>query len=1369
MAPIQSTGSTSSTTAPSQGDAAAQQAEDEARRAAEEAARRAEEARRAAEEAARKAEEAKQAADEAERLKAAALARRDGPPTGEDPVALQAALDAASATAQQAASAADVAQRDAAAAAQRAGDLHAQATVAAISAGVSPPPPLEAAPVDTFTPGSQAASGTPPLTGTPASPTNPQQTAEAWVAKVKDDPLLKHQALIFLDDPSQQTAGAVLVEQGDGRFLDPSSDPTQPRVYASLDEYRDGRDLPEAGRATAAQLAPIFAAPAESTTRAAAIDAAGLGSTLAATEGGAGYTKEQAIQDAQVLYDNSWGGLTDLGTNVEAIAEVLKRVPPEGLPLLGEVFQDHFREDIKALPDRVDGDLKTALAALVDPSLPRPEAIATYNAALVHQKLGSDGEGVLKVFEDASPEERVDLLQKYSDLYGGAESGESPKDFLLTEASTPTQAGAGRFHRRVEKLDGGQLDRLKALLETTTDAAHPLGGPKAELDAAVKGIASDLSGLNDVNAALGQLERLSPEARALGMTDPTLQEQLQDLDPEERDHANTILSGDQAGAAAAAIRRADGPEGIRQILSAQTPTQLPDVLASYERQTGHSLESEVRGWGQEDVDVTLPLLGITTSQGPAEASAQRLNLAIQDGNVDAMRAELNGSPEALDALAIASFNLYRSEVTAKLEPAPVGVETPMPTEDPFAEFRDMPDIGQEPTAEGLKSARSFVATRLNDVLDGRDQVELVEQLFKHGAIDQDNPNASAESLRRSHEQQDAENRDGFGSWMTDAIQNTFKDGETDQERLDRTLTDGDAAVAQGNDERASTLAGYAGQDVQTYQASKDETANLVPTALSAVAVTAASIPTGGLAAVGYATAAGIVTRVGSYMALNGNARGSEVGNQAVIGAVEGLTANIPLSAGIRAARAGKTADDVARVANDTVPDPRPASETGSASRATMATAPPPVIVNGRLIHFTPAEEAPTATEAASAAPTEFSWGDVQAEGIPPFKRTWTDDTAGGSTAAASVQPRPPLVHDGTPEGISDDLARPVPGALLPSARDVLSRPLSSGTPIREGMTSPDGMSLTVGAGSDARIRDVFGQDVPLEAFLSTLGKDTVESAHIGALEDGTLEVLAQTGNLRHNVFYRVEDGKLKVEHWVDDDWPGLPTQLPSGESTLPSGLPIEESWKVMRPKPPLVLRDAGGNAIDTSNSEAVVAWSRGAQTKSQLEFEVGPGQRTSLDMFGATAEHQAVFKEIPEVLQQIGEPDLLAQLKEIHFVDEIPGEPFANAGISGSTMLVRRDLAGDDLRHAFWHELGHAHGDKHWSEYQKTDVFGKAPYVSFYASQDAWEDYAESFASVMIQMSHSMNGRPLPPDLQAVLRATPDVKRNFILSLAGGP
>jgi hypothetical protein len=155
-----------------------------------------------------------------------------------------------------------------------------------------------------------------------------------------------------------------------------------------------------------------------------------------------------------------------------------------------------------------------------------------------------------------------------------------------------------------------------------------------------------------------------------------------------------------------------------------------------------------------------------------------------------------------------------------------------------------------------------------------------------------------------------QNESGFGTWVLDKAQRTIKGGESDNDRLNRTLTETEQAVRNGNTERANTVVNYATEDVKSLQSSKDSLADGAASAAVVVTTTAAVIATGGaatpLAIAGYA-ALGAATRTGTYYAMQGNAAGAqELGRQALIGAAEGGTAVIPVGKGGTAAVAGTT-------------------------------------------------------------------------------------------------------------------------------------------------------------------------------------------------------------------------------------------------------------------------------------------------------------------------------------------------------------------------------------------------------------------------------------------------------------------------------
>jgi hypothetical protein len=195
--------------------------------------------------------------------------------------------------------------------------------------------------------------------------------------------------------------------------------------------------------------------------------------------------------------------------------------------------------------------------------------------------------------------------------------------------------------------------------------------------------------------------------------------------------------------------------------------------------------------------------------------------------------------------------------------------------------------------------------RLKDELGGRDEVELVDQMFDKGKIDTADPNANVERLRRLRELQDVER--GVGGWVTGKIQKTIK-GESDEQRLERNIQRAQQAAASGDTERAGRLLGHAEGDLDSFRTAKDSAAEAAATGAAVVASTAVVIGTAGaatpLVVAGAAALAGGTASAGAYAAVQGDAADpTDIARQAAIGAAAGATAGVgaPVSA------AGRTA------------------------------------------------------------------------------------------------------------------------------------------------------------------------------------------------------------------------------------------------------------------------------------------------------------------------------------------------------------------------------------------------------------------------------------------------------------------------------
>ncbi|MCY1017108.1 hypothetical protein [Pyxidicoccus sp. MSG2] len=677
--------------------------------------------------------------------------------------------------------------------------------------------------------------------------------------------------MVFLKDSRpgvEGESGHVVIRQGNGVF-----DPASRKSYASMDAYlKDQPHYQPVGTLKAGAAKRIFDTPPGSPARADALVKEKVSPELQRmmvadaapppAEQKPSYTQEQATKDAAALHDAMEGGVTGWGTDEEKVHKTLAGKTPEQIETLRKTYKDQYGKDLdKLIRKEMSGaDLKKAEALLKGDGA-KSDAVAIQ--AELDGTFGSSEE-ILKTLEKKSPEERHAIAEKYAELKGGAPAGQSPEDFMLSKLE--------------KELDKDEMARARNLLGVS-QAKTPEEAAKLEAQAIKDGLREDISGLGtDEDRIFQRLEKATPEQRAILLQDQALLKDLKgDLSKEEYDRAMGLLQGNSAQADTARLRDSmDGVFGadekaVRGVLEGKTPEQLDAIKAEYQKQTGKSLESEVRKWGGADAEVTLRLLnppkeGDTKAQ--AEASAERLHLAMDGAGTDedALRNELQGKSKAeLDTITAAYKEKYGKDLRKELD----------------------------------------------SELDGREQLELLEQMYDLGAVDANDPNANAERVRRLREQQ--ANEKGFGTWVLDNTQRAIK-GESDNDRLDRNLERADTAIATGDTERATALTGYATEDVKALQASKDSLAEGAATAAVIVVTGAAVIATGGAAAplalAGYA-ALGAGTRAATYAAFQGGAAGAQdLGRQALIGAAEGATAVIPVGRGASAltsgARAGGT-------------------------------------------------------------------------------------------------------------------------------------------------------------------------------------------------------------------------------------------------------------------------------------------------------------------------------------------------------------------------------------------------------------------------------------------------------------------------------
>jgi type III secretion translocon protein HrpF len=567
-----------------------------------------------------------------------------------------------------------------------------------------------------------------------------------------------------------------------------------------------------------------------------------------------GYTEAQAAKDATELYRAMKGGVTGWGTDEDAIFRTLEKRSPGDIALIRKSFQEHYKLNLDAtLREELGGDDLTRAKSMLAGNKGNAGATA------IQQQTGwfGDKDAIIKTLQQATPAERQSIALSFQKMYG--------KDHPGIKASSPEE-----FMRKAlePSLDNAQKAQLGSLLATTS-ATAPAQVNQLEASAARTQVHDALQGFfgADSQKVFDTLKDLPPEQKKLLLADTALQAELQKkLSKEDFNRARGLLTDNPAAASAAQISSATqgwfgaDESAILDVLKNTKPEDMPALKAEFQKQTGRSLESEVRGWGGNDAAVALRYLNPPAAKdtlGQAQADAERLHRAMDGMGTDeaALREILGNKTQAqLNDIAAAYRKLY-----------------------------DGKDLRSELTSE----------------LGGRDKFEIVDQMFDLGAVDMSAPDAAQQQVARLRAQQKFEQSGGLG--VLDAIQTVTK-GESDSARLERNLDGAEAAIATGNTSTANRLVGYSTDDVKDVQESKDSAADMASTAAVVVVTTAAVVATGGaatpLAVAGYA-ALGATTRVATQAYVKGDSLGTDgLMQQGVVGAVEGATAVIPVPKGL---------------------------------------------------------------------------------------------------------------------------------------------------------------------------------------------------------------------------------------------------------------------------------------------------------------------------------------------------------------------------------------------------------------------------------------------------------------------------------------
>jgi hypothetical protein len=609
---------------------------------------------------------------------------------------------------------------------------------------------------------------------------------------------------------------------------------------------------------------------------------AGDGVVSAATAGASGakteakpenkYTREQADADAKSLYDATEGGLTGWGTDEDAIWHTLDGKSAQDISLIRASYQDHYGKDLDhVLRDETSGKDREHVDALLKGKENRGETDAVRIQAELEGTFGDEQE-VLKTIEKASPEERHAIAEAYVKKYGG--SGDTPEKALLSKIE-----GDGNFSAE-------DKNRARALLSVgaakTPEEARRLEAEAAagRLKVAVDGAGTDEGTLREVlgGKTKQQIDDIASAYQSRYGHD--LRQRLVDeTSGPERDEILSLYDhGKDAGGGVAAERDAarikDAVDGmgtdedtVRGVLAGKSKQEIDAIAGAYQQRYGHDLRGrlvdETSGAEQQEI-LSLFDHGKDGGKDPKianERDAARLKQAMDGAGTDedAIRGILSGKSKA--------------------------------------QIDDLARVYHEKFGDDLRA-------RLDDELDGREQVEILDQMFDRGRIDPNDPGANQERLRRLREQQDVEQ--GAGLWLTNKIQEATK-GESDSQRLDHNVARAEQAMAARDGDRAGQLLGYADGDLDSMVNAKDEAAEWAATGAAVVASTAVVIASGGTATplvIAAAAAAGATASGGAYLAVEGDAADpADVARQAAIGGVSGATAFV----GAGGAVAGKTA------------------------------------------------------------------------------------------------------------------------------------------------------------------------------------------------------------------------------------------------------------------------------------------------------------------------------------------------------------------------------------------------------------------------------------------------------------------------------
>lgn len=605
----------------------------------------------------------------------------------------------------------------------------------------------------------------------------------------------------------------------------------------------------------------------------------------APAETASGYTLAQADDDARALYEATRGGLTGWGTDEKAIFQTLTGKTADDVALIRRSFKDQYGKDLdEVLSDELSGADQDHARALLEGSENQSGVDAVRIKAELDGRFGDESE-ILKIIEKAAPEDRRAIAEAYAKRNGGPEGAEAEAFFL---EALEEDLNEDEMARARALMSAGAAESPEEALRLESEAAA------GRLKDAVDGMGTDEDAIKEVLAGKSAREVRAIQDAYQRLYGDNLGDRLQKEAAGRGEHdlfaryLNPVAEGDAEGQAIASAERIkDAVDGgtfgfgtdeaaLREEFAGKTQEEVDAIAEQYGRKYGdlpagstpeeyrnvlrQKLIKEASSEGQEDVFLRhLNPARQGDAQVGAEVAAEQLKDAV-DGwgtNEDGIRKVLEGRSKAeIDAIAAA----YEAKYGGNLR------------------------------------------SRLTDELGGREELELVDHAFDLGAVDASDPNAAAERIRRMREKHEAEQ--GFGTWLTSAVQTVTKGGtdETDEHRYQQHLAEAEAALQRGDAVSADRRTGFAEGDLESLQSSKDEAAEYSAEIAAISAAAVVTVATAGTAApvvvAAYGATAGAVARAGAYTAVQGgSADQGDVARHAALGAVTGATFGLTPGAG----------------------------------------------------------------------------------------------------------------------------------------------------------------------------------------------------------------------------------------------------------------------------------------------------------------------------------------------------------------------------------------------------------------------------------------------------------------------------------------